>query len=278
MKQRTLKKVVSVRGIGLHTGAEVEVVLRPAKAGSGLILRRTDGIPVEFKVGPEMVRAQPLCTLVENAQGVTVSTVEHLMSALHGLEIDNVLVEIGGPEVPILDGSALPWVEALDEAGREELGEERNYLKINKVLTVDEGGRVLVAEPDARGGLRVECTIDFPNPLIGRQNWRGVVDEETYRREIAPARTFTQEQDIEKARKAGLIKGGSLENAVVFGDNGTVLTPGGLRFPDEPVRHKVLDILGDFYMAGKLLQGRLTMTAPGHTANNLLLRKICAQG
>lgn len=275
MKQRTLKTVAALRGVGLHSGVEAEVVLRPAKAGTGVVLRRVDGVPVEFKVGPDMVRERALCTLVENAQGVGVSTVEHLMSALHGLGVDNVLVEIGGPEVPILDGSALPWVELLDGAGREELEAERDWLKIEKVLTVDEGGRVLVAEPDARAGLRVECTVDFPNPMIGRQNWRGVVDEETYRREIAPARTFVQEQDIEHARRAGLIKGGSLENAVVFGDDGTVLTPGGLRFSDEPVRHKALDVIGDFYMAGRPVWGRLTMTAPGHTANNRLLRKIC---
>lgn len=275
MKQCTLKKVVSTRGVGLHSGVEVEVVLRPLKPGSGVILRRNDGVPVDFRVGPETVRAQALCTFLEDERGNTLSTVEHLMSALHVLGITNVLVEVGGPELPILDGSALPWVVLLDEAGREEQLADCIPLKIEKTFTVDREGRVLVAEPDARAGLRVECTIDFPNPLIGRQNWRGVVDEATYRREIAPARTFTLQQDIEKARKAGLIKGGSLENAVVFGDDGTVLTPGGLRFPDEPVRHKVLDVLGDFYMAGRPLQGRLTLTAPGHTANNLLLRKIC---
>lgn len=271
--QRTLKKVVSTKGIGLHTGVAVEVVLRPAEEGSGVVVRRTD-MDVEYRLVPDLVKASPLCTLLENGDGVTLSTVEHLMSALHALGVDNVEVEVSGPEVPILDGSALPWVELIDEAGRVAQEDPRWWLKVARTVTLDEGGRVLMAEADARGGMRIECTVDFPHPLIGRQEWKGVIDEETYRREIAPARTFVMEKDVEAAQKAGLIKGGSLANAVVYGEDGTVKNPEGLRFKDEAVRHKILDVIGDLYMAARPVCGRFTLTAPGHTANNKLLRKI----
>jgi UDP-3-O-[3-hydroxymyristoyl] N-acetylglucosamine deacetylase len=270
----TLAKDVSIKGVGLHSGVGAEVVLRPSLAGGGVVLRRGDVTGGEFRLEPGMVQKSPLCTLLDNGHGVMLSTVEHLLSALHGLRVDSVIVEINGPEVPILDGSALPWVELIDEAGRLELEIERQWLKVERPVVEDSEGRVLLANPDARLGLRVECVIDFPHPAIGRQTWQGVVDEAVYRREIAPARTFVQEKDIEAAQRAGLAKGGSLENAVVFGEDGTVKNPGGLRFADEPVRHKVLDLIGDIYMAGRCVSGAFAVTAPGHVANNNLLRKI----
>lgn len=273
-KQVTLAKEVRATGVGLHSGIGAEVVLRPAKAGHGVVLRRGGVDGGVFTLAPRLVRPSPLCTLLENGEGVSLSTVEHLLSALHGLGVDCVDVEINGPEVPILDGSALPWVELIDEAGRVELEAARLRLKVAKTVVEDAEGRVLMAEPDVRGGARVECTVDFPHPAIGRQVWRGVVDEATYRAEIAPARTFVLERDIAAAQAAGLAKGGSLENAVVFGDDGQVKNPGGLRFADEPVRHKVLDFMGDMYMAGRVVDGRFSLTAPGHTANNGLLRKL----
>lgn len=274
----TLSKEVRISGVGLHSGVGAEVVLRPNMGARGVILRRGDVTGGDFHITAEMVQASPLCTLLENANGVNLSTVEHLLSALHGLRVDSVIVEINGPEVPILDGSALPWVNLIDEAGRVELETERHWLKVEKPVVVDAEGRVLLATPDARVGVRVDCTIDFPHPAIGRQVWQGVVDEPTFRREIAPARTFVQEKDIAAAQAAGLAKGGSLENAVVFGADGSVLNPGGLRFPDEPVRHKVLDLLGDIYMQGQCVSGMFAVTAPGHVANNQLLRKIVLQG
>ncbi len=274
----TLAKEVSIHGVGLHSGVGTEVVLRPhahqgVNAG-GVVLRRGDGADGEFRITPEMVQTSPLCTLLRNSHDVTLSTVEHLLSALHALRVDSVIVEISGPEVPILDGSALPWVELIDKAGRVELETPRNWLKVEKSVVLDSEGRVLLATPDARSGMRVECVIDFPHPMIGRQEWKGIVDETTFRREIAPARTFVQERDIAAAQAAGLAKGGSLENAVVFGEDGTVKNPGGLRFPDEPVRHKVLDLIGDVYMAGRCVSGAFAVTAPGHVANNLLLRQM----
>ena len=271
----TLAKDVSIKGVGLHSGVGAEVVLRPSNGG-GVVLRRGDVSGGEFRLNAGMVQVSPLCTLLENESGVNLSTVEHLLSALHGLRVDSVIVEINGPEVPILDGSALPWVELIDVAGRIELEVARAWLKVEKPVVLDAEGRVLLATADARLGMRVECTIDFPHPMIGRQVWKGVLDEATYRSDIAPARTFVQECDIAAAQKAGLAKGGSLENAVVFGDDGTVKNPGGLRFPNEPVRHKVLDLMGDVYMQGLCVQGAFSVTVPGHVANNMLLRKIVA--
>lgn len=270
----TLAKDVRISGVGLHSGVGAEVVLRPNVAGGGVVLRRADVTGGEFRIVPDMVLKSPLCTLLENQSGVTLSTVEHLLSALHGLRVDSVIVEINGPEVPILDGSALPWVELIDEAGRVELQAERHWLKVEKPVVEDAEGRVLLANPDPRLGMRVECTVDFPHPMIGRQEWRGIVDEATFRREIAPARTFVQEKDIAAAQKVGLAKGGSLDNAVVFGSDGTVLNKEGLRFKDEPVRHKVLDLMGDLYMAGRCVSGNFSVTLPGHVANNNLLRKV----
>lgn len=269
----TLAKEVSISGIGLHSGVGTEVVLRPHAAG-GLVFRKNG---VDYSARADMVQMSPLCTLVQLDDGVTLSTVEHLLSALHGLRVDGVVVEINGPEVPILDGSAVQWVELIDKAGRMEVhGTERNWLRVAKPVVADMEGRVLLANPDARFGMRVECNIDFPHPAIGRQVWKGVVDEEVFRREIAPARTFVQEKDIAAAQAAGLAKGGSLENAVVFGESGGVLNKEGLRFADEPVRHKVLDLIGDVYMQGRCVSGAFAVTAPGHVANNQLLRKIIA--
>ncbi|MBI1308876.1 MAG: UDP-3-O-[3-hydroxymyristoyl] N-acetylglucosamine deacetylase [Proteobacteria bacterium] len=274
-KQCSLRQEASTRGVGVHSGVESRVILRPAVAGSGVCFKVGGKV---LPVAPGLVKPSPLCTLLDDGAGASLSTVEHLMSALHALGLDNVLVEVDGPELPILDGSALPWVELIDQAGRVELEAERVWLRVEKGEVVEEHGRVLAAEPDARAGLRLEVHVDFPHPQIGKQAWRGVMDEATYRREIAPARTFVLEKDIAAARAAGFAKGGSLDNAVVFGENGAVLNPGGLRFADEPVRHKVLDAVGDLYMAGRPVWGKFALTMPGHTANNRLLRKIFEVG
>jgi len=269
----TLRKEVWARGVGLHSGAAVAAVLRPARR-QGLVIRRSDGPGAVLPLASTLVRESPLCTLLQDDNGTTVSTVEHLMSALHALRVDCLDVELDGPEVPILDGSALPWVELIDAAGRQETAAPRQVLQVRQPALHDSEGRVLAAEPDPRGGLRVACVVEFAHPAIRRQEWQGRVDEAVYRREIAPARTFVLEKDIAAAQAAGLAKGGSLDNAVVFGDDGTVKNPGGLRFADEPVRHKVLDFVGDIYMAGRVVEGRFHLTAPGHVANNRLLRKI----
>lgn len=274
-RQQTLAGTVEVAGVGLHSGLEARVVLKPALADEGITLVRTDGVEGVFHVRPALVKASPLCTLLENGQGMRLSTVEHLLAALHGLGVDNAVVEVEGPEIPILDGSALPWVEAVDRAGRVRLEAPRTWLRVDATpLRVDDGERQLVATHADEAGLTADVTVDFDHPLVGRQRWAGFVDEETFRREIAPARTFVLEGQIRQARAAGLIKGGNLDNAVVFGDDGTVLNPDGLRFEDEPVRHKVLDLLGDLYMAGMPVWARVDAVQPGHGANNVLLRQM----
>ena len=271
MKQRTLKATVARMGVGLHSGEVAEVVLRPATAGTGVVIVRGGA---RTAVRAARVRGTPLSTQVDLEGGQTLATVEHLMAALHALGVDNVEIEVGGPEVPILDGSALPWVEAIDEAGRTELGAERGWLRVEEPVEYRDGLKVLRALPHKAEGLWVRAAVEFDHPLIGSQTWEGKVDEDTFRHLIAPARTFVMEADIEQAKAAGLIKGGNLENAVVFGKNGKVLNPDGLRFDDEPVRHKVLDAVGDLYMDGRPLWARLDLTWPGHAVNNMLLRKL----
>lgn len=277
MKQRTLAKEVSRTGVGLHSGKAGEVVLRPSKAGEGVRFV-VNGWRTP-RIAPEMVEAAPLCTLlnfgrVGEGSLRTLSTVEHLMAALHALGVDNVEIEMEGPEVPILDGSALPWVEAIDEAGRVELDAERDWLRVVEPVEVRDGLKSLRAEAHKPEGLWVRAEVAYPHPMIGSQTWQGEVDEDAFRHLIAPARTFVLEKDIAAAKAAGLALGGSLENAVVFGDNGRVLNPEGLRFPDEPVRHKVLDTVGDLYMAGRPVWARVNAVLPGHGLNNQLLRKM----
>ena len=277
----TLAKAITVKGIGVHTGAPVAVELRPRvpklrEVNAGIVLQRLD-VPKgqgDFTLAADLSVPSPLATLLRNAEGTTLSTVEHLLSALHGLQVDALTIAVDGPELPILDGSGLPWVQAIDAAGRQTLDVPRAWLRVPKVVQHDSEGRVLRAEPDGRRALRLECTVDFPHPKIGRQQWRGVVDEAVFRAEIAPARTFVLEEDIAAAQAAGLAKGGSLANAVVFGKNGQVLNPEGLRFADEPVRHKVLDAVGDLFLAARPVAGKFYLTLPGHTANNALLRKL----
>ena len=272
MKQRTVAKDVMVRGMGLHSGERVRVIVRPVGVGTGIMFRQNG---VEVAAAPELVRLAPLCTLVE-APGVRISTVEHLLAALHGLGVDNAVVEVEGGEVPILDGSALPWVEAIDAAGRVEQDAPRVPLVVERTVEVVEGAKMARAESHSGKWLHVDVKVDYAHPLVGVQQWRGMVDEEVFRREIAPARTFTLEQEIDKALAAGLIKGGGLDNAVVFATDGTVKNAEGLRFPDEPVRHKVLDMVGDLYMAGRPVYGRVSANMPGHGVNNAVLRGIVA--
>lgn len=274
--QQTLGKAISVTGVGLHSGQEATVTLRPAEDNAGVTVRRTDVAAGDIPLNPTVVGETTLCTTIGNAAGVQVKTVEHLLSSLYALNVDNVVIEIDGPEIPILDGSASPWVAAIDEAGRVAQAAPAPILTITKPITHMQEGRLLEALPDPRPGLRIAVTVDFPHPVIGRQELAIKVDEETFRKEIAPARTFCLERDVQAMQAAGLIQGGSLDCAVVFAENGTVVNPSGLRFKDEPIRHKMLDAIGDFALANKRISGKLNLTMPGHGANNELLRKIVA--
>lgn len=271
MPQQTLTKSITVEGTGLHSGQPAAITLHPADENTGLTFRQNG---VETKAAATLSCPAPLCTKLE-APGLNLSTVEHLLATLHALAVDNVIIEAHGTEVPILDGSALPWVEAIDTAGRTPQSAPRNWLKLGSV-SHEEGLQTATATPTVAPGLMLEVNVDFNHPLIGKQTWAGMVDEQTFRTEIAPTRTFVMEADIAAAKAAGLVKGGNLENALVFGADGTIATPGGARFADEPVRHKTLDIIGDLYLAGRPLMGKITATRPGHTFNNALLRKLLA--
>lgn len=278
MQQQTLAQSFSYSGKGLHSGVQVTATLLPAPERTGIVFKRADiqGEEGHIALTPHGVHHTQLCSVIENDKGVSVATVEHLLAACYGMGLDNCIVEINGPEIPILDGSALPWAQGISEAGLTQQNATCAALIITKPITVNYEGRVLQALPDDRPGLRVEVMIDFPHPAIGRQEWAGKITPEKFISDIAPARTFCLERDIEAMQKAGMIKGGGLENAVVFGRDGTPINPEGLRFTDEPVRHKVLDMLGDFFMSGKRIQGKLIIPMPGHGANNALLRAIVA--
>ncbi|HEX2859371.1 MAG TPA: UDP-3-O-acyl-N-acetylglucosamine deacetylase [Alphaproteobacteria bacterium] len=265
-----IAKPISLEGVGVHTGVRSGVTLLPGS--NGISVARVDGRRKNFAISPTTARPSPLCTLLVGSTGATLSTVEHLFSALHGMGVTDVMVEVDGPEVPILDGSALPWVTALETAGLTPLPGPLDTLKVASTVPLADGARTLFATP--AGLFSVRCTIDFDHPMIGHQSWSGTITPERYKKEIAPARTFITEDELKLAQEAGFAKGATLEGGVLFLNDGTVANPGGLRFEDEPVRHKVLDAIGDLFMAGKPVVGAFTLNRPGHTANNALLRKL----
>lgn len=287
----TLQKSVSTHGIGLHHGLPVKVTLHPAAAGSGITFVRTD-VPAgegEFALTPDgagaaLVQPSPLHTLLKNKHGTTLATIEHLMAAFAGLAVTDVRIELDGPEVPILDGSALPWVNLIDQAGRTEPDANTRYWRVTDPLRETGEARLLEALPDgapAATGMEIlwklEVHVHFPHPAIGSQSWKGVLDEATFRQEIAPARTFIEEDHLKAAQAAGLVKGASLAGGVLFNSQGGVTNPEGLRFADEPVRHKVLDALGDLYVGARVIRARFHLTAPGHAPTGALLRQVLAQ-
>jgi len=276
LKQRTLRQAISTKGVGLHTGARVEIVLQPAPADSGIVFRRTDlPVPVSIPARADCVGDTRLSsTLAGN--GATVSTVEHLMSALAGLGIDNLRVDIAGPEVPIMDGSAMPFVYLLQSAGVVEQNAPKRFIRVTAPVEVRDGDKWARFSPYA--GYRLDFAIDFPHPVFGSENKHVVIDFalHSYVKEVARARTFGFMQDVEAMRAAGLALGGSLQNAVVL-DDFRVLNAEGLRYDNEFVKHKVLDAIGDLYLLGRPLIGQYTAFKSGHGLNNALARALLAR-
>jgi UDP-3-O-[3-hydroxymyristoyl] N-acetylglucosamine deacetylase len=270
--QRTLKAPISCVGTGLHSGARVAMRLLPAPPGHGVVFRRTDldaALPARF----DLVAETRLCTVLA-AGTVRVGTVEHLLAALAGLGIDNALVEVDGPELPILDGSAQPFVFLIDCAGTQEQEAPRACIEVLRPVRVSDGAAWAELAPAAEG-FTLDVSIDFPAPAIGRQAARHVMAEEAFRRDIAPARTFALLEEVEGMRRAGLARGGSLDNALVV-DGARILNPCGLRLPEEFARHKLLDAVGDLALAGAPLRGRYAANRPGHALNNRLLHALFA--
>jgi UDP-3-O-[3-hydroxymyristoyl] N-acetylglucosamine deacetylase len=268
--QQTIAVPVSVSGIGLHTGVKVNLRLCPAPANTGILFRRTDleGFTIEAH-SRNVAKVSYATTLMK--KGVLISTTEHLLSALAGLDVDNVLVEIDNLELPILDGSALPFVELITNAGIRRQRARRNFVKILQPVEVVDGmKRIAVYPADV---FHVTYSIAFPHPAIGVQSIEFAPGSSNYAAEIAPARTFGFLEELEMLRKNGLIRGGSLENAVVL-DRGQVINPEGLRFPDEFCRHKLLDLIGDFCLLGHPLIGHVVAERAGHAMHAQLVSRL----
>jgi len=267
--QRTLAKRVSCTGVGLHSGAPVHLTLAPAPADSGVTFVRMD-LGIEVPARHDLVVDTKLSTSIAVGQA-RVSTIEHVMSALFGMGIDNCRVEVDGPEVPILDGSAAPFVCLIGEAGVRDQRAARRFVMITEPVEVREGDKLARLEP--ADGFSVDFTADFKHPLITDQGFRVAVNDRTFEREVARARTFCFRKDIELMQSMGLARGGSLENAIVI-DQFSIMNPEGLRFPDEFARHKVLDAIGDLALLGRPVLGALTAVKSGHALNQALVKRV----
>ncbi len=276
IRQRTLKSIVQMTGVGLHSGRKVTLTLRPAGANTGVVYRRTDlDPPVDFPADPESVRDTMLCTALVNDDGVKISTVEHLNAALSGMGIDNVIIEVDAPEIPIMDGSASPFVYLLQSAGIEELNAAKKFIRIKKSVRIEDGDKWAEIRP--YNGFRLDFTIDFNHPAIDSDDQKLVFDfsSQSFIKDISRARTFGFMRDIEYLQSKNLCLGGSFDCAIVL-DDYRILNEDGLRFDNEFVTHKVLDAVGDLYMCGHSILGELSAYKSGHALNNQLLRAVLA--
>ncbi|HJO74732.1 MAG TPA: UDP-3-O-acyl-N-acetylglucosamine deacetylase [Rhodospirillales bacterium] len=273
IKQRTLKTSINCSGVALHSGAKVSMTLHPAPIDAGITFKRTDiaGLGAVIPAKWDHVVDTRMCTTLGNDDGVTIGTVEHLMAALAGCGIDNAVVELNGEEVPIMDGSSQPFVFLIECAGVVEQDAAKKIIRVLKTVSVNDGEARLC--PGSH--LSLDFEIDFNNDLVSHQSLSIGVINGSFAKELARARTFGFLQDVEALRAAGLAKGGSLENAVVVSGS-EVMNEGGLRYDDEFVRHKMLDALGDLYLAGAAIIGGFQGVCSGHTTNNMLLQALFA--
>jgi UDP-3-O-[3-hydroxymyristoyl] N-acetylglucosamine deacetylase len=270
MRRRTLDSPIALEGIGLHSGAPAAIRLVPAEAGSGIVYIRTDAAGARVPATVEYAGPSFYATVLQK-DGVKVGTIEHLMAALYALQIDDLQVEVDGPELPILDGSSLPFVTAILKAGFRELPVERQYMTLIRPVVVSDKEKRIAAYPAAE--FRVTYAIDFDHPLLGYQELSvGLWREGDFEEKLAPARTFTFEHEVESLRKRGLALGGSLDNALVLGKD-RLLNPD-LRFPDEFVRHKILDLTGDLSLLGRPLCAHIVAYRAGHDLHARLARRI----
>ena len=272
--QKTIRKTVEIKGVGIHSGETCTLRFKPAPANTGVYFIRTDLPNRPFlKVSASHVQAVSYQTVI-GGEFFKVATIEHCVSSLSALRIDNVYIELDGPEIPICDGSSIYFTQALMSAEMIELDEPRKYCYITEPISYSEGDKHAYVLP--YHGLRVGVTIDFPHPMIGKQTLDMEITEQSFAREIAPARTFGFLKEVEQMKTAGLAKGGSLNNCIVLDDN-KVINPDGLRYKDEFVRHKVLDALGDLVTLEMPLMGHLVLHKAGHDIMNKLVKKIVSQ-
>jgi UDP-3-O-[3-hydroxymyristoyl] N-acetylglucosamine deacetylase len=277
IRQRTIREKVSCTGVGLHSGKPIKLELLPASDDNGIVFVRSDmKAHAELRASIEHVADTTLATTLAagvNGSRATVATVEHLLAACAGLGVDNLRVLVSGPEVPILDGSAAPFVEMLSTAGIEEQRKSKRFLVIKREVKLQEGDKMARLSPGP--GLQINCALDFDHPLIPATPYKFEFSESNFRRELVKARTFGFLRDVEALRSRGLALGGSLENAVVI-DQYRVLNPEGLRYSDEFVRHKVVDAIGDLSLFGMPVIGKLSLVRPGHALNTRLVKTVLA--
>jgi UDP-3-O-[3-hydroxymyristoyl] N-acetylglucosamine deacetylase len=267
--EQTIQSPVECRGIGLHSGAPVQLRILPARAGSGIVFRRTDLDDFEVEAtGRNVARVSYATSLMK--QGVLISTTEHVLSAFIGCGIDNAIVELDNLELPILDGSAKPFAEAIQKAGIKKQRRPRTYLRIRRELEMKEGNKFIGVYPAET--YSVAYTINFPHPLIGKESFRVDLSDGHYLREIAPARTFGSREDEQAMRNMGLIRGAARENCIVLTHEGIENPP--LRFPDEFVRHKVLDLIGDLALLGRQILGNVVADRAGHAMHTALVSRL----
>ena len=274
--QRTLKKSIETKGVGLHSGQMVTLVLHPAPVGHNIVFKRTDATPGQNPLIPALwnnVIDTQLCTVIGNEDGLRIATIEHLMAALRGCGIDNVLIEVNAAEVPAMDGSALPFVRLIEQAGVQKQSAPRRAIRVLKEITIEDGAKRATLEPSDSCVFSGE--IEFDHAHIGAQRFETKLMNGNFLHDIADARTFGFLHEVEWMRKNGLGLGGSLDNAIVLNDEG-VMNPGGLRHSDEFIRHKILDAIGDLYLAGGRILGAYHGVRAGNAMNNALLRKLFA--
>lgn len=274
-QQHTLSQAVHCTSVGLHTGQMVRMVLRPAPANHGIVFVRTD-VPASQSIIParyDLVTETRLGTVITNEHGTSVSTIEHLMAALWGCGVDNLIIEVDAPEVPIMDGSSEPFIELIESVEVIAQNASRKAIQILKPVTIQQGESIVTLEP--HDGFAIDIDIEFNHAAIARQHASYDFARMTFKDMLSSARTFGFEHEVEYLRSIGLARGGSLENAIVIGKEG-VLNPEGLRYNDEFVRHKALDCIGDLFLAGASLLTRVVARRPGHSINNAILRALFA--
>jgi UDP-3-O-[3-hydroxymyristoyl] N-acetylglucosamine deacetylase len=270
VRQKTISQSVATRGIGLHTAVKVNLRLKPAPENTGYIFVRTDLDNFEIPASAEYISHCSYATTLLR-RGVILSTTEHLLAALRGAGVDNCFLEIDNLEIPIMDGSSENFLELIEQAGTIEQNAPRRFLKIKKMVEFEQGDRKISVEPC--GNYEIECSIDFPHPFIKRQNFNFTLSNGSFGREISRARTFGFTTEIEMLRKANLALGGSLDNAIVLTPEG-MLNENPLRFPNEFVRHKILDIVGDFALLGMPILGKIKAEKSGHSVHASLMSKL----
>lgn len=273
--QSTIEAPVTITGIGVHSGIEVSITFYPAEAGTGIVFNRihSDGSATELRAVSAMVGDTDLCTVLGKTAAGSVATIEHVMAAIYALGIDNLIIEVEGAEMPIMDGSSEPFIDAIEQVGIRNLGVKRRYIRVVKPVRYESGASWAEFRP--HDGTRFEVEIDFDTPLIGRQIWQGELTAQAFKEELSRARTFGFMRDVEKLWAAGYALGSSLENSVVISDDNTVINVEGLRYAgDEFVRHKTLDAVGDLALAGAQFIGCYRSYRGGHKMNAQALKAL----